>query len=57
MVILDRTQGPAIKSIEQFNIKQADKKQYSNGLELYTVDAGSEEVVKIGVVLFGWCLV
>ncbi len=47
MVILDRTQGPAIKSIEQFNIKQADKKQYSNGLELYTVDAGSEEVVKI----------
>lgn len=46
-MILDRTKAPSIKTVDQFSLKQADKAVFDNGLELYTVNAGSEEVVKI----------
>jgi len=47
MTILERTKAPAIRSIDNIDLKQGQKKTFTNGLELYTINAGSEEVVKI----------
>lgn len=45
--MLDRTNQPAIRSIESFVIPQPNVTVLPNGIELYTINMGEQEVVRI----------
>lgn len=44
---MNRTEAPAFKTIERIDIIKANKEKLNNGIELYTVNAGSQEITKI----------
>ena len=48
--MLNRTIQPIVNPIEHIDIIQAKKRMLSNGIPVYFVDAGSQEVVKIDFV-------
>jgi zinc protease len=45
--MIDRTVAPAFKAIEHIHIPQAEAHQLSNGIPLYIINSGSQELVKI----------
>lgn len=46
-IVLDRTQAPSVKTLDQFNIQKANSVQLSNGLQLHTIHSGDQPVIKI----------
>ena len=50
MTNLDRKTIPAFKQIEKLEILRAEKKILSNGIPVYFVNAGTEDVVKIELI-------
>ncbi|GAC1416396.1 MAG: pitrilysin family protein [Flavisolibacter sp.] len=51
---LDRTQSPAIKDAVDFNLKLKpfEKHNLNNGVDVYVIDAGAEEVIQLEWVFF-----
>jgi len=47
MIQPDRTQPPQTQSIESFEPVTADKSKLSNGIPVYAIQSGTEEIVKI----------
>ncbi len=47
MKTLDRTIAPSFKNIEKINIQHAVQGKLSNGIPVYSVNAGSQELTKI----------
>lgn len=47
---LDRTLQPALERIEKIDIIEAEKQLLNNGIPVYTVDAGYQELVKIELI-------
>src|ERR1041385_6645092 len=45
--MLDRTVAPAFRAIEHIHIPQAEPNRLSNGIPLYIINSGSQELVKI----------
>ncbi len=45
--MMNRTEAPAFKTIDRIDIIKATKEKLNNGIELYTVNAGSQEITKI----------
>lgn len=45
--MLDRKTPPAFKMVENINIKEALKSQLDNGIPVYSINAGTQELVKI----------
>ncbi len=46
-MILDRTQAPAFKTIGSIDVIQANSAKLSNGIDLFSISAGSQEIVKL----------
>ncbi len=44
---MNRTEAPAFKTIDRIDIIKANKQNLNNGIELYSVNAGSQEITKI----------
>lgn len=44
---MKRTEAPAFKTIDRIDIIKATNEKLNNGIELYTVNAGSQEITKI----------
>lgn len=44
---MNRTEAPAFKTIDRIDIIRATKEKLNNGIELYTLNAGSQEITKI----------
>lgn len=44
---LDRRQAPEFKTIDKINIQQAVEYTLDNGIKVYTIDSGSQELTKI----------
>ncbi len=45
--MMNRTEAPAFKTIDRIDIIKASKENLNNGIELYSVNAGSQEITKI----------
>lgn len=45
--MLNRTQAPAFKTIDKIDVMKAAHSQLSNGIDLFTVSAGSQEISRI----------
>ena len=45
--MLNRTQAPEFKTINKIDIAQADHFKLKNGIPVYTIDAGSQELTRI----------
>ena len=45
--MLDRKQAPSFNKIDSIFIAQAKREQLDNGIEVYSIDSGSQELVKI----------
>ncbi len=45
--MMNRTEAPAFKTIDRIDIIKASKEKLNNGIELYSVNAGSQEITKI----------
>jgi predicted Zn-dependent peptidase len=45
--MLNRTEAPSFNTIDSIEIIQAKKQQLDNGIEVYTVDAGSQALTRI----------
>ncbi len=50
---MDRSIQPEIKSIDSFSIKLPQKTILNNGIELYTINAGEQEVVRVDILFKG----
>jgi predicted Zn-dependent peptidase len=51
MESIDRTQQPDIKSIQDINIANARQFTLSNGLPVYSIESGTEEIVKVDLLI------
>ncbi len=47
MIIPDRTKEPSLKVIEQIKIIEAEERKLSNGIPIYLINAGTQDVIKI----------
>lgn len=47
MTVLDRTQAPPFKTLSKIHVLEAAHHRLSNGIDLFTLAAGSQEIVKI----------
>jgi len=47
MQSIDRTQQPPIKTINSIDIRNANKYSLSNGLPVYSIHSGTEEILKV----------
>ena len=45
--MLNRAQAPSFKTIDTINIIKANHTKFSNGIDFYSLSAGSQEIVKI----------
>ena len=45
--MLNRAQAPSFKAIDTINIIKANHTKFSNGIDFYSLSAGSQEIVKI----------
>ncbi len=45
--MLNRTEAPAFKTIDRIDIIQATKQKLNNGIDFYSINAGSQEITKI----------
>lgn len=45
--MLNRTEAPAFKTIEKIDVMRAESAKLENGIEVYSVNAGSQEIVKL----------
>lgn len=45
--MIDRTKAPAFKTIDKVEVAKATPLKLSNGIELFTIDAGSQEIIKL----------
>lgn len=50
---LNRQQAPSISAIADYKIKEAEKHTLSNGIEVYSINAGTEAVLKLEIVFNG----
>lgn len=46
-MVLDRVKAPEFKTIHHIDVQQAKLQKLDNGIELYCIDAGSQELTKI----------
>lgn len=53
MNAVDRTIAPEIKQVEHFSIVQPERQVMGNGMPLYVIAAGSEDVVRFDLVIRG----
>ena len=53
MNAVDRTIAPEIKQVEHFSIVQPERQVMGNGMPLYVIAAGSEDVVRFDLVIKG----
>ncbi|MBL7930719.1 MAG: insulinase family protein, partial [Bacteroidia bacterium] len=44
---LDRTQAPAFKTIDNIDVERVKRQKLDNGIELYSLSAGSQEITKL----------
>ena len=51
--ILDRTTPPAIRSMENFQLARPERLRMKNGMPLHVIRAGSQEVVRLDVLIGG----
>ena len=45
--MLDRTAAPPFNKIQEIVIQQPEKKRLANGVDLYTLQSGSQDVIKV----------
>ncbi|MDO8998747.1 MAG: pitrilysin family protein [Bacteroidota bacterium] len=45
--MINRLQAPAFKTIDKINIMRANKEKLKNGIDFYSINAGSQEITKI----------
>lgn len=45
--IIDRSQAPAFHEVGKIHLAQAEKKNLSNGIPVYLLDAGTQELVRV----------
>lgn len=45
--MINRTQAPSFKTIDKIDVMKATHSQLSNGIDLYTVSAGSQEISRL----------
>ena len=50
MLVIDRTQAPEVKSLNSFSIIKARKLKLANGIPVYSIKSGTQEIVKIELV-------
>ena len=53
MNAVDRTIAPAIQQVEHFSIVQPERQVMGNGMPLYVIAAGNEDVVRFDLVIKG----
>ena len=53
MNAVDRTIAPEIKQVEHFSIVQPERQVMGNGMPLYVIAAGNEDVVRFDLVIKG----
>ena len=51
MSVLDRTIAPEIRQLDDFLIVRPERRQMRNGMPLFTIQAGSEDVVRFDLVI------
>ena len=51
MMVVDRTSAPRIRPIEQFSILRPERRDMPNGMPLYVIRAGSEDVVRFDLLV------
>jgi len=51
MESIDRTQQPEIQTIQDINITRAHQFNLSNGLPVYSIESGTEEIVKVDLLI------
>ena len=49
MTQLDRSVAPAIRQLEHFSILQPELHRMKNGMPLYVLSAGNEDVIRFGI--------
>ena len=50
-MVVDRTSAPRIRPIEQFSILRPERRDMPNGMPLYVIRAGSEDVVRFDLLV------
>jgi predicted Zn-dependent peptidase len=45
--MIDRTQAPAFNTIDKVDITKATALKLNNGIDLFTIDAGSQEIIRL----------
>ena len=53
MIKLDRKKGPGFKSITNIHVPPAEELLLDNGIKVYIIDLGSQELIKIDLLLRG----
>jgi predicted Zn-dependent peptidase len=48
--MIDRTQAPPFKTLSGIEVLKASKSQLKNGIELYTINAGSQEIIRLELI-------
>ena len=51
MIVLDRKVAPLARSIEKIKFPEIESRELSNGIPVYFLNAGSQEVIKIDLVM------
>lgn len=51
--VIDRTQQPAIRELEDFSLVRPERRTLRNGITLNVIEAGTEEVVRVDFVIGG----
>ena len=51
MSTLDRTVAPEIRQLDDFSIVGPERRVMRNGMPLFTIEAGSEDVVRFDLVI------
>ena len=52
-MMLDRTTPPSIRSMENFSFVCPERRQMKNGISLNIIQAGSEDVVRLDILIKG----
>jgi predicted Zn-dependent peptidase len=48
--MIDRTQAPPFKTLSKIEVIKASKGKLKNGIELYTINAGSQEIIRLELI-------
>src|SRR5581483_11883464 len=48
--MIDRTQPPPFKTLSKIEVIKASQNKLKNGIELYTINAGSQEIIRLELI-------